>query len=231
MQLRPSIGNSDPDAKPRRSRLDSGEGIDFVRCHICGKHLRVISGSHLRIHGIEREAYMLEYHLSPDELCAKESRKLHSRRRDYRPYGKRDWIAAIKKLYKRDGKVFAGHLQRNNPHLYSPGVWLFGSWNNALRAAGFTPDKMRLWAFWDQEKLIKQIQSLSKKNLPVYALYVMKHYPTIFSAANRQCGSWNNRAECCRDNDSEVRAWQPSPPINSVLLSRARRVGQRQNRI
>ena len=61
----------------------------------------VISGSHLSIHGIDRDTYMEEYRLSPDKLCAKEFRRLHSLRRDYYPYGKRDWMAAIRKLYKR----------------------------------------------------------------------------------------------------------------------------------
>src|SRR5688572_27738878 len=89
--------------KHRHSKFDSGDGIDFVRCRICGKHLRVISGAHLRIHGIDRETYMEEYRLSPDEISAKEFRKLHSRRRDYYPYSKRHWVTAIRKLYKTEG--------------------------------------------------------------------------------------------------------------------------------
>ena len=33
---------------PRRAqRISGGDGTDFVRCRICGKHLRVISGRHL----------------------------------------------------------------------------------------------------------------------------------------------------------------------------------------
>jgi hypothetical protein len=164
------------------------EGIAFVRCRICGKHLRVISGSHLRIHGTDRETYMEEYQLSRDELCAKEFRRLHSRRRDYHPYGKRNWIAAIKKLYKRKGNVRAGYLQDNQPHLYSQGVWLFGDWDKALCAAGFTPEKMRLWAYWDQQKVIVQLQRLRKNNLPLYAKYVMQNHTKLFSAARRQCG-------------------------------------------
>jgi hypothetical protein len=44
--------------KPRRSIFDSGDGIDFVRCRICGKHLRLITGTHLATHGTDRETYM-----------------------------------------------------------------------------------------------------------------------------------------------------------------------------
>lgn len=36
-----------PKGYGRTRRLDGAEGIDFVRCLIFGKHLRVISGRHL----------------------------------------------------------------------------------------------------------------------------------------------------------------------------------------
>ena len=98
-----------------RRRIDGDEGIDFVRCRICGDHRRVISGRHLLKHDTDRETYMQEYHLTPDELIAKDFRVLQSSRPGYYPNGKHEWIAAVKKVYKRDGKVFAGHLQYEYP--------------------------------------------------------------------------------------------------------------------
>jgi hypothetical protein len=95
----------------RARRMDGAEGIDFVRCLICGKHLRVISGRHLCTHGIDRETYIEEYRLTPDQLCAKDFRRLHSSRRDYHRYGKRGWIVAVRKLYKREGKFCAGYCK------------------------------------------------------------------------------------------------------------------------
>jgi hypothetical protein len=85
---------------PRRRRIKNGlleghEGIDFVRCRICGDHRRVISRRHLSKHGTDRETYMDEYRLSPDQLCAKDFRRLISSRPGYYPHGKRDWIAAM----------------------------------------------------------------------------------------------------------------------------------------
>jgi hypothetical protein len=105
---------------------------------------------------------MEEYGLSPDQLIAKDSRRLHSSRRDYRPYAKRDWIAAMKKVYKRDEQVFAGFLQEKHQQLYHQGIWLFGDWDKALRAAGFDPEQMRLRRFWDKEKIINELQRMRK---------------------------------------------------------------------
>ena len=176
---------------PRARRPKSDDSIDFVRCRICGDCLRVISGRHLSKHDSDRETYMGEYGLSPDELIAKDSRRLHSSRRDYRPYTKRDWIAAIKKVYKRDGQVFAGFLQEKYQQLYHQGTWLFGDWNNALRAAGFNPEKTRIRGLWDSEKVVKKIRRMRTQNLPLYAAYVMKHQQDLFGGALRLYGSWN----------------------------------------
>src|SRR5213593_4504036 len=175
----------------RGRKIDGTEGVDFVRCRICGDHRRVISGRHISKHSTDRETYMEEYGLNPDELIAKDSRRLHSSRRDYRPYSKRDWIAAIKKIYKRDEQVFAGFLQEKHQQLYHQGTWLFGDWDKALRAAGFDPEQMRLRSFWDGEKVILGIRALRKQNLPLYAKYVVKNHPNLFSGALRQYGSWN----------------------------------------
>jgi hypothetical protein len=177
-------------SRKRAQRIIGRDGIDFVRCHICGKHLRVISGRHLSTHGTDRDSYIEEYQLTPDQLCSKTFRINHSSRRDFHPYGKRDWIAAMKKIHKQHGQVFAGYLQDNYPHIYNQGVWIFGDWDTALRAARFAPEQMRLWGFWDQEKLIRQIQTLRKRSLPLYAKYVLANHQKLFSAALRQFGSW-----------------------------------------
>jgi hypothetical protein len=156
---------------------------------MCGDHRRVISGRHLSKHGTDREEYMQEYGLSPDELIAKDFRIIQSSRRGYQPYGKREWIAAIKKVYQRDGNVFARRLQKKYLHLYTQGTWLFGDWDKALRAAGFVPDKMRLHKFWDREKVIKEIRSLRKRNEPLHARYAIRNYPGLFEAGRRLSSS------------------------------------------
>ena len=67
----------------RNRRLVGINGIDFVRCRICGARRRVISGKHLSMHDIDRESYMEEFRLSPDELIAKVFRALQSSRKGY----------------------------------------------------------------------------------------------------------------------------------------------------
>jgi len=89
----------------------------------------VISGLHLSKHETDREAYMEEYGLTPDELVAKDFRIIQSSRRGYFPHAKSDWIAAIKMVYKRERNITAKYLREKYPHLYDQGVWIFGGIN------------------------------------------------------------------------------------------------------
>jgi hypothetical protein len=176
---------------PLEQSFDGDEGIDFVVCRICGDHRRVISGRHLSKHDIDRETYMEEYHLTPDELIAKAFRVIQSSRRGFYPHGKSDWIAAVKKLHKQGESVFAGDLQDKHAYLYNQGVWIFGDWDKALCVAGFDPKKLRLRTFWDRDRIIKEIRGMRDQNLPLYASHVMKNHPDLFSGAQRHFRSWN----------------------------------------
>jgi len=160
-------------------------------CRICGDYRRVISTRHLSKHGIEREIYMEEYHLSPDELIAKAFRMIQSSRKGYYPYGKSDWIAAIKKVYRTDGDISAKYLQDNYHHIYVQGVWIFGDWDKALSAAGFNPERMRMRHSWPKSRVIRGIRQIRRRELPLNANYMMKNHPSLLSGALRQYGSWN----------------------------------------
>ena len=133
----------------------TGLKVSIVSCRICGERPRVISGRHLSKHDTDRMTYIEEYQLGPDELLAKAFRLIQSCRPGYKPRGKREWISAIRKIYKQGGSIFARDLQRNRSSLYEQGVWLFGDWNNALKAAGFDPEKMRNLSFWDKTRITK----------------------------------------------------------------------------
>ena len=56
---------------PLKRSFDGDDGFAFVVCRICGDYLRVINSQHLSKHDTDRETYMEEYDLSPDELTAK----------------------------------------------------------------------------------------------------------------------------------------------------------------
>jgi hypothetical protein len=135
---------------------------------------------------------MEQYRLSPDQLIANEFRLIQSSRNGYRAYGKKDWLAALKSIHEKSGNIFAGHLQKKYPHIYLQGVWIYGNWDKALCAAGFSPRTMRKRNRWDGKSIIRQIQAMHKKRLPLYAKAVMKKHSGLFSSAIHEFGSWPN---------------------------------------
>jgi hypothetical protein len=170
--------------------LNGIEGVDFVRCRICGDHYRVISGRHLAKHGIDRQDYMAEYHLSPDKLIAKDFRVLRSSRPGFYPYGKSDWIAAIREIYRIDGNVSPKYLQAKHRHIYNQGRWFFGDFDRALCAAGLDPAKVRTRLFWDKDRILAAIRRLREQKVPLYARYASKNHKKLFAKAMRLYGSW-----------------------------------------
>ena len=163
-----------------RWRIDGDEGIDFVRCHICGDHRRVISGRHLSKHDIDRETYMEEYDLSPDELIAKDFRMIQSSRRGFYPNGKSDWIDTLKSFINRAKACLPG-ISKINTHISTTKAYGFLAIGTRLCvAAGFDPKRMRLRTFWDQDRIIREIRGMRDKNLPLYAHYIMKNHRRPF---------------------------------------------------
>jgi len=178
--------------KPHIHRRIGTEGVDFVRCRICGDHHRVISGRHLSKHGIDRLAYMDDYHLSPDQLIAKDFRTLRSSRPGFQPYGKSDWIAAIRRIYRTDGNVSPKYLQAKHRHIYNQARWIFGDFNKALQAAGLDPSKMRARVVWDNDRIIAAIRRLRQQKQPLYAHYANTNHTKLFASALTHYRSWPN---------------------------------------
>lgn len=183
-----------PGLKSRRARkpkLGGKVGVDYVRCRICGDHRRVITGRHLSKHQIDRQTYLAEYRLSPDELIAKDTRRRQSSRPYYHAFDRREWIAAIRRFYEKTGNVFAVTVQKQSPHLYSQALWIFGNWNSALRAARFQPERVRQHNLWNPDKVIKRIGQLRKQRQPLFACYAMTNHQDLFAGATRYFGTWS----------------------------------------
>jgi hypothetical protein len=172
--------------------LAGREGIDFVCCRICGERRRGLSGRHL-FQARHRPAILYEeFGLSPDDLIAKDFRKIQSSRREYHPYSKGEWIRAVKEIYSRKGRVSTKYLQRKHAEIYYQGVWLFGGWDEALRAAGFDPDTTRICTSWTRGKIISELRLMQDQGLSLNAHHAMKNHAKVFSGARRQFGSWRN---------------------------------------
>jgi hypothetical protein len=132
---------------------------------------------------------MQEYDLSPDELIAKAFRLILSSHPGYHPYTKKGRICR-RSTKTTGGEMFLPNICNTIPPVIQPRRCIFGNWDKALQAAGFDPDKMRLQGSLDRQKIIKKLQDMRDRNLPLYAHYILKNHTALFSSSRREFGSW-----------------------------------------
>ena len=100
---------------------------------------------------------MEAYDLSPDHLIAKAFRNIQSRDPGFRANSKAEWVAEIKKIYKRKGVAGLQHLRKNHFHLYLQAKWLFGGMDEGFRFIGLDPEDIRLRSLYDEELMMSSL--------------------------------------------------------------------------
>lgn len=103
-----------------------------------------------------------------------------------------DTAGCFAAIYSRKGRISTKYLQRKHAEVYYQGVWLFGDWDTALRAAGLDPKTIRMCTSWTQEKIATELRLMHNHGFPLMARYVLKNRASVFSGARRQFGSWAN---------------------------------------
>lgn len=76
--------------------------------------------------------------------------------------------------------------------LYSAARRIFGSWRNAIIAAGIPPDRVLTWERWSPAKILAKIRAISRRSRPLTTGQVEQRYGNLVSAARRHFGSWSN---------------------------------------
>ena len=75
--------------------------------------------------------------------------------------------------------------------LYAAGARVFGSWPNAVRAAGIAPSRAHAAEKWPPGKIQATIRILSKRRRPFRPGELQERYSHLIRAAQRYFGSWS----------------------------------------
>lgn len=74
--------------------------------------------------------------------------------------------------------------------LYCAARRIFGSWRNAIVAAGIPPERVLTQDRWSPAKVLARIRSLSRRRRPLTTDQIERRYRHMVSAARRHFGSW-----------------------------------------
>ena len=66
----------------------------------------------------------------------------------------------------------------------------FGSWDNALRAAGLDPARVRRYESWSREKIVQRIKRRAAEGRPLNSKAMQQDDSKLFNAALNYFGAW-----------------------------------------
>jgi hypothetical protein len=69
---------------------------------------------------------------------------------------------------------------------------LFGSWNQAVEAAGLNPRKVSRYRRWTAQEIISVLRQRRQRKRPINALAIQQELPGLYTAAVRHFGAYDN---------------------------------------
>lgn len=114
----------------------------------------------------------------------------------------------------------ASYRQGVGSRLYQAGTRMFGSWRNALLAAGISPARAKLTERWPPEKVLATIIALSRKERPLGPTESQRRHGYLVRAAQRHFGSWAKAVAAAGVDPGKLRRvpqWTRDGIIKAIL--------------
>ena len=110
--------------------------------------------------------------------------------------------------------------------LYQAGSRIFGSWRNALQAAGLSPDRGSSAERWPPAKILTVIRNLSQRRRPLRKRELEERFGSMVSAARRLFGSWSKAIPASGVDPAKLRRVVPwtRERVLETLLTRTLRI-------
>lgn len=104
--------------------------------------------------------------------------------------------------------------------LYQAGTRIFGSWRNAVQAAGVPLERGRYGEKWPPGRILTIIRNLARRHHPLNAKQLEHRYGSMLSAARRFFGSWSKAVLAAGVDPTKLRRvvpWNRERVIEAIL--------------
>ena len=129
----------------------------------------------------------------------------------------------IREILRREASGLSLDLGGANPvhsSLYQAASRVFGSWRNAVMAAGIAPEKARVHDPWSPARILASIKSLDRRKRPLQPAKLKRRYHPLVEAARRHFGSWPKAVIAAGvepDKLKRVMPWTKERIIEAIL--------------
>ncbi len=104
--------------------------------------------------------------------------------------------------------------------IYQAGSRIFGSWRNAIQAAGVPPERGNCEAKWPATRILTVIRNLERRRHPLSVQQLEHRYGSMVSAARRLFGSWSKAILAAGVNPTKLRRvvpWTRERVVEGIL--------------
>lgn len=104
--------------------------------------------------------------------------------------------------------------------LYCASRRIFGSWRNAILAAGIPPERVLTWERWSPAKILAKIRLISRRRRPLTSDQIERRYHNLVSAARRHFGSWSKAVMAAGVDPTKLQRvvpWSRERVIEAIL--------------
>lgn len=107
------------------------------------------------------------------------------------------------------------------PAMYQAATRIFGSWRNAIVAAGMPASRARINSEWTPARIRKVIRSLSRRRQPLGTNELEERYGNFLQAARRHFGSWSKAIIAAGVDPQRMQrcpTWSKERVIEGILM-------------
>jgi hypothetical protein len=130
----------------------------------------------------------------------------------------------VREILRREAEALpltSGSDQGVESSLYQAAARIFGSWRNAVMAAGVSPQKACAHDQWAPARIISIIRDLSRRRRPLSREELKQRYGQLVAAARRRFGSWTKAVVAAGVDPAKLRRvvpWSRERVIEAILM-------------
>lgn len=146
--------------------------------------------------------------------------------RSYKRWSREEALRAILELHDKGVPLNSGNIARHYPALAYAGRKYVGSWEAAVKAAGFDYEQIRRKSFWNRKRIVECIKQLQVAGEPLYVSAVERTHGGLVGAAATYFGSWRQAIKAAGLDYSQIkrqREWSKARVTQEIR--RVRREG------
>jgi hypothetical protein len=139
----------------------------------------------------------------------------------------RSWTAEgvleeIKSWKTADKPLYSHHMRQNFQELLAAGIRYFGSWRQAVEAAGIPYDEVRKYRAWSKARIVQTVQKLHAEgtDLSFRGMMLSQYAPMVYAAIRpNHFGSWKNALTAAGLEAEEIyryKSWEDENIIEEI---------------